>query len=67
MITSTSTTTPDHAHFDAYKAPVGFLPGSAPVYNMEFFENGCTLSSENWNIYIGTCVSVLLPIHRVRL
>ena len=30
MITSTSTTTPDHAHFDAYKAPVGFLPGSAP-------------------------------------
>ena len=34
MITSTSRTTPDHAHFDAYKAPVGFLPGSAPGHDI---------------------------------
>ena len=50
MITSTSTTTPDHAHFDAYKAPVGFLPGSAPgicVKIMKLFKGtGPTFSAE---------------------
>ena len=30
MITSTSTATPNYAHFDACKAPVRFLPRSAP-------------------------------------